>query len=73
MRFGKLKLLKSQSKTVMITVNDVESKAVAMLLGQEGEAFFLRQAFEDEATESIENVSGSRPHAILNESASGSG
>jgi len=30
-----------------------------MLLGHEGEAFFLRQAFEDEAAESIENVSNS--------------
>ena len=32
---------------------------MAMLLGQEGEAFFLREAFEDEATESIGNVSSS--------------
>lgn len=63
-RFGKLKLLKSQSKTVTITVNGVESEAVAMLLGQEGEAFFLRQAFEDEARESIENASSYRQRAI---------
>ena len=42
-----------------------------MLLGQEGEAFFLRQAFEDEATESIENNSNGMRPAIVN-SASGS-
>ena len=70
MRFGKLKLLKSQSKTVTITVNGVESQTVAMLLGKEGEAFFLRQALENEATESIENVSGAPQ--IFNDSASGS-
>ena len=58
-RFGKLKLLKSDRKQVTITVNDVESNEVAMLLGQEGEAFFLREAFQDEATSSIENVSSS--------------
>ena len=32
---------------------------MAMLLGQEGEAFFLREAYEDEASGSIENVSAS--------------
>jgi phosphatidate phosphatase LPIN len=58
-RFGKLKLLKSSRKAVTITVNGVESADVAMLLGEEGEAFFLREAFEDEAAESIENVSSS--------------
>ena len=64
-RFGKLKLLKSARKSVTITVNGVESEDVAMLLGHEGEAFFLREAFEDEATESIENVSSTlRPTMI---------
>ena len=58
-RFGKLKLLKSAKKQVTITVNGVESQNVGMLLGQEGEAFFLREALEDEATESIGNVSSS--------------
>lgn len=56
-RFGKLKLLKSARKQVTITVNGVESDEVGMLLGQEGEAFFLREALENEATSSIENVS----------------
>ena len=36
-----------------------------MLLGHEGEAFFLREAFEDEAAESIENVSSDMRHAIV--------
>lgn len=58
-RFGKLKLLKSAKKQVTISVNGVESQNVGMLLGQEGEAFFLREALEDEATESIGNVSSS--------------
>ena len=62
MRFGKLKLLKSARKQVTITVNGVESEEVGMLLGQEGEAFFLRQALEDEATESFENVSSLMRH-----------
>ena len=48
-----------------ITVNGVESKEVSMLLGHEGEAFFLRQAFEDEAATSIENVSSSMRHAVV--------
>jgi len=56
-RFGKLKLLKSARKQVTITVNGVESEEVGMLLGHEGEAFFLREALENEATSSIENVS----------------
>ena len=64
-RFGKLKLLKAASKSVTITVNGVESPDVAMLLGQEGEAYFLRQAFEEEAATSIENVSDSMRHAIV--------
>ena len=48
-----------------ITVNGVESQEVAMLLGHEGEAFFLREAFEDEAKDSIENVSSSMRLAIV--------
>ena len=39
-----------------------------MLLGQEGEAFFLREAFEYEAVESIENVSNrSRPASNIDD------
>ena len=62
---GKLKLLKAARKSVTITVNGVESQEVAMLLGHEGEAFFLREAFEDEAKDSIENVSSSMRLAIV--------
>ena len=64
-RFGKLKLLKAARKSVTIIVNGVESQEVAMLLGHEGEAFFLREAFEDEAKDSIENVSSSMRLAIV--------
>lgn len=46
-RFGKLKLLKSARKSVAITVNGVESE-VSLMLGQEGQAFFLREAMDDE-------------------------
>ena len=59
-RFGKLKLLKSAEKQVAISVNGIESLVVGMQLGKEGEAFFLREVLEDQATESIENHSGSQ-------------
>ena len=48
MRFGKLKLLKSARKSVSITVNGVTSPDVTLLLGQEGEAFFFREAMDGE-------------------------
>ena len=53
MRFGKLKLLKSARKTVTISVNGVETPDVTLMLGQEGEAFFFREAQDDEVAESI--------------------
>ena len=43
-----------------------------MLLGQEGEAFFLREAYEDEASGSIENVSASLRYPPQLDSANGS-
>ena len=46
MRFGKLKLLKSKRKTVTITVNGIENEHVAMILGDAGEAFFVRQQID---------------------------
>jgi phosphatidate phosphatase LPIN len=42
-RFGKLKLLKSKRKTVVICVNGKENAEVGMILGEAGEAFFVRQ------------------------------
>jgi len=42
-RFGKLKVLSSSQKSVSILVNGVESDSVAMMLGDSGEAFFIRQ------------------------------
>lgn len=54
-RFGKLKLLQSARKGVTISVNGVESDKVAMLLGSEGEAFFLREALQEDQ-ESIGHV-----------------
>ena len=42
-RFGKLKVLSSSQKSVTICVNAVESNTVAMMLGEAGEAFFVRQ------------------------------
>lgn len=53
-RFGKLKLLKSSRKTVTITVNGVESKTVQLMLGREGEAFFVREPEADEVIEQYE-------------------
>ena len=47
-RFGKLKLLKSARKEVAITVNGVQSPDVKLLLGQAGEAFFYREAQEED-------------------------
>lgn len=70
-RFGKLKLLKSARKQVTITVNGIESKDVAMLLGQEGEAFFLRETFQDEAAGSIENVSSSLYQQVVDSKSGG--
>jgi len=55
-RFGKLKLLKSARKGVAIMVNGLGSHKVSMLLGQEGEAFFYREAQEGEVTEQIEII-----------------
>ena len=46
MRFGKLKLLKSKRKTVTLTVNGIENEHVAMILGDAGEAFFVRQQID---------------------------
>lgn len=43
MRFGKLKLLKSKRKVVSISVNGKESNTVAMILGEAGEAYFVRE------------------------------
>jgi len=53
-RFGKLKLLKSARKTVTISVNGVESDSVQLVLGREGEAFFLREPEADEIVEQFE-------------------
>ncbi len=53
MRFGKLKLLKSARKQVSITVNGVTSSEVTLLLGQEGEAFFFREALDGEIADPI--------------------
>ena len=48
MRFGKLKLLKSARKSVSITVNGVKSEKTTLLLGREGEAYFVRVPQDDE-------------------------
>lgn len=42
-RFGKLKLLRSTNTAVSIAVNGTESESVAMILGDAGEAFFVRE------------------------------
>jgi phosphatidate phosphatase LPIN len=42
-RFGKLKLLKARDTPVEISVNGKVSEEVAMILGDAGEAFFVRQ------------------------------
>ncbi len=47
-RFGKLKLLKSARKSVSITVNGVKSEETTLLLGREGEAYFVRVPEEGE-------------------------
>lgn len=56
MRFGKLKLLSSARKSVSITVNTTKSQHVKLLLGQEGEAFFFREAQPGEMTEDIDDI-----------------
>ena len=52
-RFGKLKLMHSKEKAVTLAVNDKVSN-VAMVLGDAGEAFFVRQAVVDQPVDSNE-------------------
>ena len=52
-RFGKLKLLKSVRKRVNISVNGVPS-TVSLMLGREGDAFFVREPQSDEELEEYE-------------------
>ena len=63
-RFGKLKLLKSARKTVAISVNGVEVPDVTLMLGQEGEAFFFREAQDDEVADmGVDNKTNERDDA----------
>ena len=48
-----------------ITVNGTESQEVGMQLGKEGEAFFLREVLEDEASESIGVSSSGHEHVSV--------
>ena len=53
MRFGKLKLLSSMHKRVSISVNGAEPNTrVKLMLGLEGEAYFIRSYQEDDSMES---------------------
>ncbi len=54
-RFGKLKVLKSSDKHVIVNVNDRESELV-MKLGSAGEAFFVHKTVGSEEWEEDEEL-----------------
>jgi phosphatidate phosphatase PAH1 len=60
-RFGKLKLLHARDSAVEISVNGQASEEVAMILGDAGEAFFVRheliQSVRSELSPDIDQTS----------------
>lgn len=47
-RFGKFRAFKGQSRKVQVIVNGVECTKVEMVIGKEGEAFFMRDVSDGE-------------------------